>query len=69
MISLVPDWMLLVCMIVGAWLILSVLIIAPWIILGEIATRRNNRRNAETVRRAGAAVVAETERIANGLTS
>jgi hypothetical protein len=69
MISLVPDWVLLVCMIVGAWFLISVVIITPWIILGEIAMRRNSRRNAETVRRAGAELVAEAERIANGLTS
>jgi hypothetical protein len=69
MISLVPDWVLLACMIVGAWFLLSVVVITPWIILGEIATRRNNRRNAETVRRAGAELVAEAERIVNGLPS
>jgi hypothetical protein len=69
MISFVPDWMFLVCVIVGAWFILSIVVITPWIILGEIATRRNNRRNAETVRRAGAELVAEAKRIANGLAS
>jgi hypothetical protein len=69
MISLVPDWLKLTCFVVGAWFMLSVVVITPWIILGEVATRRNNRRNAETVRQAGAELVAEAERIANGLTS
>jgi hypothetical protein len=68
MISLIPDWMLLACMIVGAWFILSIFIITPWIILGAVS-RRRNERHAETVRQAGAELVAEAERIANGLTS
>lgn len=64
----IPAWLSLTCGIVGAWFMLSIIIVAPLIILSAVS-RRRERRNAESVRRAGAELVAEAERIANGLAS
>jgi uncharacterized membrane protein len=61
----IPGWLSLTCGIVGAWVLISVIIVTPLIILGAVS-RRRDQRNAETVRRASAALVTEAERIANG---
>jgi hypothetical protein len=65
----IPDWLILALVVTGAWFWISVAIATPLIIMRAVSRRRQRRHDAETVRRAAAAVVAEAERIANGQTS
>jgi uncharacterized membrane protein len=63
MITAIPDWLVLICAVVGAWFLISVAVITPFIILNAVTRRHDRQRDAETVRRAGAALVAEAERV------